>query len=144
MIRNAVITDSSAIQQLNKYQLGYDYPSTKTAKNLKRLLSDSQHHYIFVFEDDITKKVNGYVHAEIYEETYFDQMFNILALAVNTSFQKKEIGKQLMLKLEEKARELCISEIRLNSGESRLGAHQFYENLGYITNKKQKRFSKKL
>ncbi|MCC7666668.1 hypothetical protein [Liquorilactobacillus satsumensis] len=62
MIRNVKEIDGIAIQRLNKDQLGYDYPLNKTNKNLKRLLNDSRHHYMLVFEDDNTKKVNGYVH----------------------------------------------------------------------------------
>ncbi|MFT8838322.1 GNAT family N-acetyltransferase [Liquorilactobacillus satsumensis] len=144
MIRNVKEIDGIAIQRLNKDQLGYDYPLNKTNKNLKRLLNDSRHHYMLVFEDDNTKKVNGYVHAELYEETYFDPMFNILALAVYATSQNKGIGKQLMIKVEKIAKNCGVSSIRLNSGESRLGAHEFYKKLGYVNNKSQKRFEKTL
>ncbi|MEB3365621.1 GNAT family N-acetyltransferase [Lactobacillus sp. R2/2] len=68
------------------------------------------------------------MHAEVFEETYFDPMFNVLALAVDSSVQKKGIGSQLMHTLEKQAKNLGMKEIRLNSGESRLGAHKFYEN----------------
>ena len=84
------------------------------------------------------------MHAEVFEETYFDRMFNVLALAVDSSAQKKGIGSQLMQTLEKQAKNLGMKEIRLNSGESRLGAHKFYEKLGYTSNKMQKRFGKKL
>ncbi|PQD25917.1 GNAT family N-acetyltransferase, partial [Enterococcus faecalis] len=32
----------------------------------------------------------------------------------------------------------------LNSGEQRTAAHQFYEHIGYVSDKKQKRFIKYL
>ena len=144
MIRKCQVADSAAIQKINQIELGYDYPVEKTAANIKRLLNDPKHHYLWVFEDEDSKKVEGYLHAEIFEETYFDPMFNVLALAVDSSVQKKGIGSQLMQALEKQARALGMKEIRLNSGESRTGAHQFYEKLGYTSNKMQKRFGKKL
>ena len=144
MIRKCQVADSAAIQKINQIELGYDYPVEKTAANIKRLLNDPKHHYLWVFEDEDSKKVEGYLHAEIFEETYFDPMFNVLALAVDSSVQKKGIGSQLMQALEKQARDLGMKEIRLNSGESRTGAHQFYEKLGYTSNKMQKRFGKKL
>jgi len=142
MIRKCQVADSAAIQKINKTELGYDYSVEKTTINIKRLLNDPKHHYLWVFEDENTKKVEGYLHAEIFEETYFDPMFNVLALAVDSSAQKKGIGSQLMHTLEKQTKALGMNEVRLNSGESRLGAHKFYEKLGYTSNKMQKRFGK--
>lgn len=144
MIRRCRIDDATVIQEINKYQLGYDYPVTKTVDNLKRLLEDKNHHFIFVFENENTKKVEGYIHAELFEETYFDPMLNVLALAVSSFSQGKGIGSQLMFRIENEAENLNIKEIRLNSGESRNSAHKFYEKIGYTCSKKQKRFGKKL
>lgn len=144
MIRLAKETDASAIQKINCEQLGYDYPVQKTAENLKRLLADNAHHLILIYEDDASKNVVGYVHVELYEETYFAPMFNIMALAVDGSVQHKGIGTKLMAEVEKIARKAGIKEIRLNSGEKRLAAHKFYENLGYTSNKMQKRFGKHL
>lgn len=144
MIRKCQVADSAAIQKINKTELGYDYSVEKTTINIKRLLNDPKHHYLWVFEDENTKKVEGYLHAEIFEETYFDPMFNVLALAVDSSVQKKGIGSQLMHTLEKQAKDLGMNEVRLNSGEFRLGAHKFYEKLGYTSNKMQKRFGKTL
>lgn len=144
MIRAAKLSDSTAIQKINREQLHYDYPLDKTTHNLQKILENSQRFYLLVFEDDRTQQVLGYIQAELYLETYEEVMFNVLALAVASSAQKRGIGKQLMAKIETIAKEQGISQIRLNSGEERLGAHQFYEKLGYLSNKKQKRFYKKL
>lgn len=144
MIRAAKLSDSTAIQKINREQLHYDYPLDKTTHNLQKILENSPRFYLLVFEDDHTQQVLGYIQAELYLETYEEVMFNVLALAVASSAQKRGIGKQLMAKIETIAKEQGISQIRLNSGEERLGAHQFYEKLGYLSNKKQKRFYKKL
>ncbi|WP_348535305.1 GNAT family N-acetyltransferase [Lactobacillus sp. ESL0785] len=141
IIRQVKITDSSAIQQINYTQLGYNYPLAKTQTNLQHLLADCQHHLLLVAEETHTEKILGYVHVELYQETYFDPMFNIMALAVD---QGQGIGTQLMLAIEAEAKKLGISTIRLNSNTKRTGAHQFYRKIGYSYDKTQKRFSKQV
>ena len=89
IIRNCQITDSPAIQRLNKKELGYNYPLDQTTKNLANILNDPQHHWLLVFVDDKSQDIKGYIHAELYATTYLAPLFNILALAVDSSFQKK-------------------------------------------------------
>ena len=59
MIRKCQVADSPTIQKINQIELGYDYPVEKTAANIKKLLNDPKHHYLWVFEDDNTKKLKG-------------------------------------------------------------------------------------
>ena len=44
--------------------------------------------------------------------------------------------------LEMDSRQKLIKFIRLNSAEVRTEAHKFYENIGYVCDKTQKRFIK--
>ena len=82
----------------------------------------------------------GYVHAEVYESLYSKAGFNILALAVSPQAQGQGIGKSLLQGLEEEAKRRGYGFIRLNSADHRLGAHAFYEKVGYTCDKVQKRF----
>ena len=77
MIRNAQVTDSSAIQEINRTQLGYDCSLEQTTKNLQHILKDTNHHYLLVYEDEVSHQVEGYLHAEIFEETYFEPLFDV-------------------------------------------------------------------
>ncbi len=52
-------------------------------------------------------------------------------LAVLPEFRHCGIGKMLMERVEELAKERGISMIGLASGFQRTGAHEFYERLGY-------------
>ena len=46
--------------------------------------------------------------------------------------------------LEVKAKNDSVSFVRLNSADYRVEAHKFYESIGYVCDKTQKRFIKRL
>ena len=54
--------------------------------------------------------------------------------------QGKGTGKALLGGLEQEATKRGYNFIRLNSADHRLGAHAFYEKVGYTCDKTQKRF----
>lgn len=138
------LEDAESLREINATQLGYDVSLSLTTRQMEKLLLDKKNHFFLVFEDEISKEVLGYVHAELYESIYSDPMFNILALAVSKSAEKRGIGRLLMQGVEKEAKKRNVFGIRLNSGESRKEAHEFYEHIGYKSNKWQKRFLKVL
>lgn len=139
MLRALKATDVASIYEINKDALGYDFSPEETASQLAKLTQDS-HHYLLGFEDSSSHDLLGYVHAEVYESLYSKPGFNILALAVLPQMQGKGIGKTLLQGLEQEAISRRYQFIRLNSADHRLGAHAFYEKVGYTCDKVQKRF----
>ncbi|SDQ27242.1 GNAT family N-acetyltransferase [Carnobacterium viridans] len=139
-VRDMQLIDAEAINLLNTESLGYDISIEITKKQMEKLLINPNHHIFYIAEEE--ELVVGYVHAELYETLYSEPMLNVLALAVNQTYQKKGIGKQLMQKIEQAASERDLVGVRLNSGETRTGAHKFYESIGYSSDKNQKRFLK--
>ncbi|MGX6970986.1 GNAT family N-acetyltransferase [Vagococcus bubulae] len=144
MIRKINLTDANAICQINTEDLGYAFPIEQTKHQIERIINDTEHYYLIGYEDSSTKKIVGYLHAEVYRTTYFETLLNVLGLAVLGDYQRQGIGKQLMLELEHEAKLRNITAIRLNSGEERKEAHLFYESLGYISKKNQKQFMKNI
>lgn len=112
MIRAVTLKDLNKIHQINRGELGYDYPLDKSLNQLR-----------------IRKILN-------------DPNLNVLALAVSSDSQKSGIGTQLMGWLEDQALKNGLTNIRLNSGMSRTAAHNFYEHIGYKHIKDQKKFLK--
>ena len=139
MLRDLKTTDVAAICEINKEALGYSFSLEETASQLDKLSQDS-HHYLLGFDDSTSHDLLGYVHAEVYESLYSKPGFNILALAVLPQTQGKGIGKTLLEGLEQEAEKRGYNFIRLNSADHRLGAHAFYEKVGYTCDKTQKRF----
>ena len=144
MLRNITIFDAQEIQSISNFELGYDVNLDIVKKQIRRLTNDNKHNIIIGFENEQTRKIVGFVHAELYESLYMDTGLNILGLAVDSNFQGQGIGKKLMSAIEDYALKNNISFIRLNSNVRRVEAHKFYESIGYICDKTQKRLIKKL
>ena len=144
MLRDITIFDAQEIQRISKIVLGYDVDLDIVKKQIEKLTNDNKHNVIIGFENEQTRKIVGFVHAELYESLYMDTGLNILGLAVDSNFQGQGIGKKLMSSIEDYALKNNISYIRLNSNVRRTEAHKFYESIGYVCDKTQKRLIKKL
>ena len=143
MLRDLQETDVNAICDINQEALGYSFSPEDTASQLARLSQDS-HHFLLGYEDAASHVLLGYVHAEVYESLYSKAGFNILALAVLPQSQGRGFGRDLLEGLEKETKRRGYEFIRLNSADHRLGAHAFYERVGYTCDKVQKRFIKLL
>ncbi len=141
IIRPAVMSDAEAICRLNREEMGYDYPLNETEKVLKLLL-DSPADKIFVAEMD--SEAVGYVHAQHYQVLYAPPMKNIMGIAVSSEHRLKGIGAALLDRVEQLAKEDGCEMVRLVSGASRTGAHEFYRLRGYGEGRAQLNFKKKL
>ena len=139
MLRDLKAADVEAICVINKEALGYTFRPEETASQLAKLSKDS-HHFLLGYEDAANHVLFGYAHAEVYESLYSKAGFNILALAVLPQAQGQGIGKSLLQGLDQEAKRRGYGFIRLNSADHRLGAHAFYEKVGYTCDKMQKRF----
>ena len=144
MLRNITIFDAQEIQSISNFELGYDVNLDIVKKQIRKFTNDNKHNIIIGFENEQTRKIIGFVHAELYESLYMDTGLNILGLAVDSDFQGQGIGKKLMSSIEDYALKNNISYIRLNSNVRRIDAHKFYESIGYVCDKTQKRLIKKL
>lgn len=142
MIRNIKKEDAIFLRDICDICLGYNVSAELVERQIVKLSNDKNHHLIYVYEDDNLNQVVGFIHAEIYESLYSDSGLNILGLAVLPQFQRRGIAKKLLNHLEANFNQQAIKFIRLNSKESRLEAHKFYEKMGYTCDKLQKRFIK--
>ena len=143
MFREINIADTPEVAEICKAALGYDVDVESVKKQIEKLTNDKNQHIIIGYEYEKTRKIIGFVHAQMYESFYSDLGLNILGLAVNPDSQGRGIGRKLMNKLEDYAVDNNISFIRLNSAMKREEAHNFYEHVGYTCDKIQKRFIKK-
>ena len=143
-IRQANTSDIPAMNELFRKDLGYAECTLEIVEKQFAGLDNSRE-AVFVAEvEDDSSHIAGVIHVEKYNVLYFPTMANILGIAVAADFRRQGIGSALLKRAEEWARENGASSMRLNSGESRKQAHEFYRAQGYIDDKKQLRFIKEL
>ncbi|MCL1631653.1 GNAT family N-acetyltransferase [Sporolactobacillus sp. CPB3-1] len=118
-------------------QLGYVATEREIGERLQYIMKDTTH-AVFVYENT-EKELRGWVH--IFGRYTLEGVFaEIGGLVVDSRFRKQGIGRKLMERCAEWAREHKYPRIRVRSGESRTGAHKFYNEIGYKTVKWQKIF----
>ena len=139
MIREVLLSDARALNEMNEFSLGYSSDLALTKRLLSKVIEHPDH-MVLVF--DLDKQVVGYIHAERYLSLYEEELYNLLGLAVKQGYQGQGIGRKLLKAVETYVKEQGVSGIRLNSGSQREEAHRFYESMGYNGNKLQKRFIK--
>lgn len=140
-IRPAMIKDIPAMCRIFQNDLGYA-EGTQELVEEKFSKLNQEREAVFVAVADTA--VVGVIHVEKYDVLYFPTMANILGLAVASDFRRQGIGKALLARAEQWAKENGIVQMRLNSGGTRKEAHEFYRALGYNDEKTQLRFVKVL
>ena len=143
-IRQATTSDIPAMNELFRKDLGYEECTLEIVENQFAGLDNSREAVFVAEAEDDSSHIAGVIHVEKYNVLYFPTMANILGIAVAVDFRRQGIGSALLKRAEEWARENGASSMRLNSGESRKQAHEFYRAQGYIDDKKQLRFIKEL
>lgn len=139
VIRKCTSEDADQIYELNRNEMGYDYPIAETRRQIKKLLS-SKHDMIYVVV--LEGSVVGYVHANDYNLIYAPPMKNIMGIAVSSKCKRAGIGKALLAAVEKWAKADGAKGVRLVSGMTRKEAHAFYEQCGYSGGKQQLNFKK--
>ena len=138
-IRECKIEDVNAIWNLNNIEMGYEYSIENTKDKLERLLKSDKDK---IFVATVQNTAVGYVHANDYDVIYAPHMKNIMGIAVSGEYKKYGIGKAMLEEVEKWAKETGAFGVRLVSGSTRIGAHEFYRRCGYVGDKQQINFKK--
>ena len=122
-IRAYQSNDFESVYQLFKSELGYEVNKQHIEEMLK------SHFKIFVAIID--QQVVGFIGIEItYGFEIKNKVIRIIALAVDTLYQRQGIGKQLICYIE--TLDVSAMILTLNSGLKRKQAHRFYKHLGFM------------
>jgi GNAT superfamily N-acetyltransferase len=139
-LRLATPLDAESITDLTT-QLGYPSSFDEIARRLAAILSDP-HHAIFIAEVD--GMTVGWVHCVVALSLTADTPAEISGLVIDQNHRSRGIGRELLCRAEQWAREQKCPTIRLRSNITRDRAHSFYQNLGYDHSKTSKVFTKEL
>jgi GNAT superfamily N-acetyltransferase len=123
-------------------QLGYPSSAHEIARRLAGLNASGEH-VVFVAQlADGT--IAGWIGAFVYRCVEADARVEVSGLVVDERFRSQAVGRSLLERAEEWAREKGLSAATLRSNVIRERAHAFYERQGYEHTKTQKSFRKKL
>lgn len=137
VLRPATLDDIPALTGLTA-ELGYPDREEEVRRRFESV-SEQPAHKVVVAERDA--KVVGLMSFHALDLLYgIGKLARITALVVTASQRSAGIGKMLVAKAEELAREAGCTRIELTSNNRRVEAHKFYESLGYEVS--HKRFTK--
>ena len=140
LTRPVEYTDSEIICELSNNELGYNCDELLVREKILHLDKNREEVFVAIHKDAVV----GFIHIEKYEPLFAPTMANILGLAVSKEFQHMGFGS-ILLKIAEKwAADNGCTSVRVNSGAARTNAHKFYRAMGYLNEKDQKRFLKKI
>jgi GNAT superfamily N-acetyltransferase len=140
-IRKAKLEDASSLAILSN-QLGYPTSASEIIKRLLEIqrMKDEE---LFVAAS-LDKNILGWVHVLISYRLVVDPFAELGGLVVTDGYRGQGIGKLLLTKAEEWARERGLDIFRIRARSTREGAHHFYSKMGYQLWKDQKVFEKQL
>jgi GNAT superfamily N-acetyltransferase len=139
-IRVARESDASDIARLAA-DLGYRVDPAVVGDRLSRFLTRPDQQFLIA---DVDGQPAGWLHVAIAEFVEAGRFAWIAGLVVSEGHRQKGIGRLLMERAEDWAREQTCPVVRLWSSASRTAAHRFYEHLGYTNVKTQYSFAKSL
>ncbi len=138
-VRPASPKDAEACARLST-QLGYPSSRAEVERRLARLEGDEEHAvYVAVNSSD---KVVGWVHVCAAHLVESGPEAEIGGLVVDEGFRGSGVGRLLMERAEQWAREKGLKSVYLRSNIIRKDAHAFYQRLGYQIVKTQHAFRK--
>ena len=123
-------------------QLGYPCSPEDSRRFLGDISGDPEHAVIVAEAEK--GEVIGYIHVFRTKRPFIEPFAELGGLVVKDGFRGEGLGKILLERSEEWAQEKGCPEMRIRSNVIRERAHPFYLQQGYVVNKHQKIFIKKI
>lgn len=120
------------------YEVRYETLSAKVNDIIRNKNS------VIIVAADEENKPAGWVQLEISNFIFSEKTCNILALFVDKKFRGRRIGKKLLEKAAEWARENNCTGLEIYSDITRIDSHEFYRHLDFKHIKTQQAFYKNI
>jgi N-acetylglutamate synthase-like GNAT family acetyltransferase len=140
-IRPARAADAERIAVLCG-QLGYPASPQQVQRRLQQIRQGASH-AVFVAERS-NGTVVGWVHVYLCSLVVADVQAEIGGLVVSEDCHRRGVGRMLMERAEQWARERGTAKVQVRSNIVREGAHAFYKSIGYDKVKTSLTFRKAL
>ncbi len=135
-IRRITKEDSATITALT-HQLGYPLSPEQISQNVSSIIENKDHDaFVAVHEN----RVIGWIGVAHSIQIEMPAYCEIRGLVVDDGYRNQGIGKMLIGKAKQWAKEKGNSKLRLRCNVIRTETHLFYQHLGFIETKQQKVF----
>ena len=132
-IRAAVESDASGVNEVSIF-LGYrELPEPQAHENLNFLINSTVDN---VYVSEVDGKIVGWVHVFYAPKLASESFYEIGGLVVNPEFRGLGIGRSLVQHVLNNFK----AKFRVRCNEKRAESHQFYESIGFGSNKVQRVF----
>ena len=130
-LRPVDLSDSAALAHLMGV-LGCPTSAEQMRARLTAIIADPNYHTVVAVVDSQVRGMVGLRRGHLYE---LDGPYvQLVAIVVDSDYQGRGIGAELVRYAEAWARDQGVSRISLTSGKHRHVAHRFYKRLGYEAN----------
>lgn len=138
IIQLNTVTESQALEIHDlSNQLGYENDPQLLFKRLKQIVSLKDH---AVFVAQLDSQIVGWLHCLVCIRIESPVFVEVAGLVVDEHARGQQIGKKLIEASKHWGRCQHISIMRIRCNVVRTESHQFYQALGFISNKAQKVF----
>ena len=136
-VRAATAIDADRLVELCR-QLGYVKSAAEVAQSISDLNATRRDH-VWVAEQETGFAV-GWIHLTLATSLTTGWYGVIVGLVVDEAYRSHGIGRALVLRAIETAREAGVGHMRVRSQAARVEAHRFYRSVGFEDKKEQKVF----
>ena len=140
IIRPAMAADAEPVTGLCR-QLGYEATVAAVRIRIERAMRDAA---AAVFVAEKNGRVAGWIQVSTRMTIESEDGVEITGLVVDESERGRGIGKSLVRRAEEWAKELEYASLRVRTNVVRAETHRFYQRLGFVEAKRQTVFRKQL
>ncbi len=140
LFREIAVSDAAAAAELSA-ELGYPTSADAMAHRIEQLQRLANH---VVYVASLSQKVVGWIDVAIAHHLQGDPYCEIGGLVVRSPCRNSGIGRQLVAKAEQWAKDRNVTTMLVRSRVMREAAHRFYRREGYAQTKTSAVFSKQL
>jgi len=140
-VRIAREADADSLARLAA-QLGYPVDAATMRRRLRQILARADQ--IVVVAETPLEGVIAWIHGFLSQPLESEARVEIAGLVVDERFHRKGVGKELISRVENWAKEKGVTQSSVRCQIKRTEAHRFYESLGYRPAKTQIAFRKAL
>ena len=136
-VREMLAEDTEAVNLLS-LQLGYPLSSEQTHENIKNVLQNKMHTAFVALHEN---RIVGWIGAAQAIMIEVMPHCEINGLVIDEQYWGKGVGKLLIEKVKQWAKEKGNDKLTLHCNIKRTEAHLFYEHMGFKEIKQQKYFA---